>query len=434
MIGPRRSSHAASTHCSLGRSCLEKVFDVFGVHRPDLGTPRQGEDDDGCIDNVTGLGPGEQMSSLVRVVFLQRNNLASAKHSAQLSLLRRATGLRDHWSRDERHESGLEVDSMLCPDASVVPISGNQDAGVVYYRPQEAFLRTFRAGRSSARAGFTGGFKEDATRVRASNRCRAAPSSASVNGPCSASHSATAASPSRTRNTCFAAAVNQADRLEPSASAARKTLACTSASMVMASLVAGFPRGMHKPYYCGMTIQGLFTSHVDVGRCCEAVLDRRAHQRSRARRALGHPCGRGALRRRGGQEGRSRGWAAPSRRGAGDSARAQRGPLRGGCARSRRAARGLRACRRPPTLVTASARTSPRPSNVGATSSCRIRGASSGCPRLGLANAATRVIDAVCAGSLMHFVRRTFGRWLVREELWNSNPRSEATANCSRSR
>ena len=118
---------------------------------------------------------------------------------------------------------------MICPDSPHVSICGNQNPAVVH----DGFHRADRRRR----------------RELSSSRRRAASSSLAVSGPCCASHSATAASPSRARRARLAAAVNQAETLTPSASAASRTSAWTLLSTVIASLIAGFPRGMSKPYY-----------------------------------------------------------------------------------------------------------------------------------------------------------------------------------------
>src|SRR5260370_36512511 len=73
---------------------------------------------------------------------------------------------------------------------------------------------------------------------------RPASSSSVGRGPFSASHSATAARPDRTRKARRAAAVIHAETLTPSAAAALTTSAWTSGSTVMASFGEGLPRGM----------------------------------------------------------------------------------------------------------------------------------------------------------------------------------------------
>jgi hypothetical protein len=118
---------------------------------------------------------------------------------------------------------------MLSPNVALGTVGRKQNARIVDDRPHRSTRR-----RRTALAAI---------------RDRADSSSACVNAPCSDSHSATAARPSRTRNARRAAAVIHADTLVPSASAASTTLACTSASTVTANLTAGFPLGMAKQYY-----------------------------------------------------------------------------------------------------------------------------------------------------------------------------------------
>jgi hypothetical protein len=113
---------------------------------------------------------------------------------------------------------------MVCPHPSLISIGGDQSSAVV----DDALHRRARR----------------APRTSRPSRRRATSSSRSESAPCSASHSATAARPSRTRRARRAAPVNQAETLIPSASAALTTSAWTSESTVMASLTAGFPRGM----------------------------------------------------------------------------------------------------------------------------------------------------------------------------------------------
>ena len=112
-----------------------------------------------------------------------------------------------------------------------------------------------------------------------SMRARAARSSAGVNAPCSASHSATAASPSRIRRARRAASVIHAETLFPSASAASSTLDRTSASTVTASFTAGFPLGIDEPYYCSSMVSTL------AARIAVARVDYRSESSARRRRA-----------------------------------------------------------------------------------------------------------------------------------------------------
>ena len=169
----------------------------------------------------------------MRVGLGEGNDLASPEQSPQLRLMRCATDLRHDGGGHERHVPCLEAYPVLRPDAAVATFCGDENARVVNDR---FHLRVRRAPNRGAR------------------RRRAAASSCAVSAPCSRSHSATAARPSRTRRARRAAAVIHAERLSPSAFAASITSECTSASTVIASLTAGLPRGIRKPYYRGSIV------------------------------------------------------------------------------------------------------------------------------------------------------------------------------------
>jgi hypothetical protein len=137
---------------------------------------------------------------------------------------------------------------VLGPYGSIVAIGSHQDRGVVDDRLHGARLRLAFPALSflGGPAGDTlrGGRETPCLLPRPESLCRAASSSASLSAPWSASHSATAASPSRILNACRAACVIHAEMLEPSASAAFTMESCTSRSTVIANLIAGFPRGI----------------------------------------------------------------------------------------------------------------------------------------------------------------------------------------------
>src|SRR4029077_8861015 len=101
-----------------------------------------------------------------------------------------------------RNLSRLETHSVLGPDAALAPLGRDENPGVVDDRLH---------------------FLERLGCLRAANRRRAAASSCAVSAPCSDSHSATAARPSRTRKARRAPAVIHAETLRPSASAASIT-------------------------------------------------------------------------------------------------------------------------------------------------------------------------------------------------------------------
>lgn len=118
---------------------------------------------------------------------------------------------------------------MISPEGAVIALSRDQRSGVVDHLAHA-----------------------DWRSVAVPVRCRACSSSAPVSGPCSASHSATAASPSRTLSARRAAEVIHAETLTPCA-AASMTCWWMSGSTVMASLGDGFPRGIPKLYDCSPT-------------------------------------------------------------------------------------------------------------------------------------------------------------------------------------
>jgi hypothetical protein len=125
---------------------------------------------------------------------------------------------------------------MVRPDSALVSIGADQNTTVVH----DALHRLVR---------------RDSRTPRLSRR-RAAASSRAESAPCSASHSATAARPSRMRRARRAAAVSQAETLTPSASAALRTSAWTSESTVIASLTAGLPRGTQNHTTAVASFQG----------------------------------------------------------------------------------------------------------------------------------------------------------------------------------
>ena len=151
-------------------------------------------------------------------------HLTPSEQASQRDLFGRPTRLRDDGRRYQWHDVRFETRSVVRPRPALVSVGGDQNSAVVDDALHRRVRRAPRASRLSRR--------------------RAASSSRSESAPCSASHSSTAARPSRIRRARRAASVNQAERLTPSASAALRTPAWTSESTVMASLIAGFPRGM----------------------------------------------------------------------------------------------------------------------------------------------------------------------------------------------
>lgn len=162
----------------------------------------------------------------VRVIGEERHDLASPQETTKLRLATGATHLRN--DRRSRHGNNTELEAhpMISPHGAIRPISGDQRTGVVDDRHAER-----------GRRGLV---------ICEATRARAAASSSSVNDPCSASHSATAARPSRINSSRRAAFVIHADTLTPSAAAASTTRSRTSGSTVIANFGDGFPLGIPK--------------------------------------------------------------------------------------------------------------------------------------------------------------------------------------------
>jgi hypothetical protein len=150
-------------------------------------------------------------------------DIASPEKATELGLAGGTAGLRDDWCGGDRNEPSLKPGAMLSPYGAIATICGNQYAGVV----DRAHAERLRGAESSS-----------------ATRWRAAIVSSAVNAPFARSHSATAASPSRTTSARRAASVIQADTLTPSAAAASTSRSWTSGSTVMASFGEGFPRGI----------------------------------------------------------------------------------------------------------------------------------------------------------------------------------------------
>lgn len=151
------------------------------------------------VDDIGGGRLGEKCANSVRLDRIESHDVAAAQESPQLNLSGRATRLRDNGGRRPRNESNLQPRSMVCPHRAVVAICGNECAGVVDGAQADRVL-----GPVSSLA----------------TRRRAAAISSEVSSPLARSHSATAASPSRTTSARRAASVIHADTLTPSCAAA----------------------------------------------------------------------------------------------------------------------------------------------------------------------------------------------------------------------
>jgi len=161
-----------------------------------------GENNEMDVDDVrnprlAGEGP-DRMSILGR----KRRDLAATEEPAELRLATGAAHLGNDGRRGQGNLAQFETRPMVGPHSSVRPIGVDERAGVV---------DGGHAGRRRRR---------EVARACSATRWRAAASSESVNGPCWASHSATAARPSRTSSARLAASVIHADTLTPSSAAA----------------------------------------------------------------------------------------------------------------------------------------------------------------------------------------------------------------------
>ncbi len=193
--------------------------------------------DDVDIDHVGRAGSAGEFAEFVRLVVAEGHDVAAPQEASQLHLSRGPAHLGDNWSSRERHKAEIQAGPMIGPPRAVGAVRCDQGAGVIDDAHAERFF---------ARA--------DVALTCETTRWRAAVASASVSAPWSASHSATAASPSRASSAWRAAFVIQAETLTPSAAAAARTRSCTSASTVIANFGDGFPLGVTSPYYSGSRV------------------------------------------------------------------------------------------------------------------------------------------------------------------------------------
>lgn len=208
---------------------LDDRSEVALVRGEDAESPPMGDRNDVNVDDVRGASSAGQRADVMCLVLEERHDLAAAEEPPKLRLPAGPTHLGDNRSGRDRHRSELQAGSVVRPNLSIGPIGGDESAGVV----DDGHADRLRARRGAALIC-------DATRPRA------AASSASLNAPCSASHSPTAARPSRMRSARRAAFVIHAETLTPSAAAASTTWSRTSGSTVMASFGDGFPLGMRR--------------------------------------------------------------------------------------------------------------------------------------------------------------------------------------------
>lgn len=170
----------------------------------------------------------------MRFFTCEGHDVATAKEPPQLHLAWRPAHLGDyrpccHWNNTQ-----FEAGAVVSPDFAVVSVGSDQETCVVDDAHAERRLLE--------------------PRISSATRSRAVRSSESVRGPCSASHSATAARPSRRRRARRAAAVIHAETLNPSSAAAAKTRSWTSGSTVIANFGEGLPLGTGKVYHQGRRV------------------------------------------------------------------------------------------------------------------------------------------------------------------------------------
>jgi hypothetical protein len=176
--------------------------EVVGVARDDDGAGERRRDGHVRIDDVRGRRLRQQSTNRVGLGGFERDDVAPAKESPQLYLFGTATGLGHHWGSRYWDYASFKPGAMLGPDLTIVAVGCDQHAGVV----DDGHADRLRGVTSSS-----------------ATRCRAMAISSGVNAPWRRSHSATAASPSRTTSARRAASVIQADTLIPSSAAALTT-------------------------------------------------------------------------------------------------------------------------------------------------------------------------------------------------------------------
>lgn len=205
------------------------LLEVCFVRCPHGRPAAAGDEHDMGIYHVGSSGLGEQSADLVSFFGCERSHLATTQEPSQLDLTCRPAHLGNHGCGRDGNEARFQSSAMIGPHLAVITISRDEDTGVVDDAHAERRLPE--------------------PRISFAIRFRADRSSASLRGPLSCSHSATAARPSRTRSALRAASVIHAETLNPSSAAAARTRSWTSGSTVMASFGEGFPLGTPQAYY-----------------------------------------------------------------------------------------------------------------------------------------------------------------------------------------
>ncbi len=186
------------------------------------------------VDYIGGLGFGQQPSNLMSFLRNEADNIATAQQPSQLNLAWRPAHLSHYRRGGDRDDAHFEASTVIGPDVALIAVRGDQKTRVVDDAHAERRL------------------PED--RISSATRSRADRSSVSVSGPFSCSHSDAATKPSRNRSARRAAAVIQAETLNPSSAAAATTRSCTSGSTVIASFGEGLPLGIRQVYYQGRRV------------------------------------------------------------------------------------------------------------------------------------------------------------------------------------
>lgn len=229
-IGAVRASDAEDRNAR--PQCVGDGPEVVLVGGEDTAALTMSDGDHVDVHDVGGVCSAGESADIVGDIVSEGDDVASSQEPAELRLASRPAHLRHDGSGRGRHETELEPGPVIRPDLAVGSFRSDERSRVVDDAHAERFL-----GRDGLEPSW------------AATRVRAAASSASEKGPCSASHSAIAASPSRTWSARRAALVIQADTLTPSEAAASITRSWTSASTVIANFGDGFPRGIEKLYY-----------------------------------------------------------------------------------------------------------------------------------------------------------------------------------------
>ena len=186
---------------------------IIGITRNDLFGSAPSDHNNTGVDDVRRRRVPQNLPHESGMFLGELVHSTSGEESRQLGLGPASPGLREDSDRNRRTESLLKNPAMKSPHCPLAPLSGNERTRVVDVAAHEARRRALRVKKRSAAA-----------------------SSAVVNAPCSASHSATPRSPSSIRNACSAASFNHDETLTPRRSAA----ACTAVAVPLSRAIESF--------------------------------------------------------------------------------------------------------------------------------------------------------------------------------------------------